>query len=61
MRNSVQEAISDIQKGRMVLVFDFDDREKETDMTIASQFVTADSIREMRKNAGGLILHLGAL
>lgn len=55
MRNSVNEAISDIQKGKMVLVFDFDEREKETDMTIASQFVTADSIREMRKNAGGLI------
>ncbi|OPY31072.1 MAG: 3,4-dihydroxy-2-butanone 4-phosphate synthase [Methanomassiliicoccales archaeon PtaU1.Bin124] len=55
MRNTVQDAISDINKGKMVLVFDFDDRERETDMTIASQFVTAETIREMRKNAGGLI------
>lgn len=55
MKGSVNEAIIDIQKGKMVLIFDFDDREKETDMTIASQFVTPDSIRQMRKNAGGLI------
>jgi len=55
MKNSVDEAIRDMSKGRMVLVYDFDNREGETDMTIASEFVTADKIREMRKNAGGLI------
>lgn len=51
----IQKALRDIREGRMVLIFDFDDREGETDMTIASQFVTPASIREMRKNAGGLI------
>lgn len=55
MKNTVEDAIHEIQKGRMVLIFDFDDRERETDMAIASQFVTSESIREMRKNAGGLI------
>ena len=52
---SLNKAIEDIRKGRPVLVYDFDDREKETDMTIASQFVSPEIIRMMRKDAGGLI------
>ncbi len=51
----ILRALKDIREGKMVLIFDADDREMETDMTIASQFVTPASIREMRKNAGGLI------
>lgn len=39
----------------MVLIYDFDDREKETDMVIASEFVTHDIIRTMRRDGGGLI------
>ncbi|MCG7844430.1 MAG: 3,4-dihydroxy-2-butanone-4-phosphate synthase [Methanomassiliicoccales archaeon] len=53
--DEILRALQDIQIGKMVLIFDSDDRERETDMTIASQFVTPASIREMRKNAGGLI------
>jgi 3,4-dihydroxy 2-butanone 4-phosphate synthase len=51
----IMDALKDIREGKMVFIFDSDDRERETDMTIASQFVTPSSIREMRKNAGGLI------
>jgi 3,4-dihydroxy 2-butanone 4-phosphate synthase len=51
----ILRALKDLREGRMVFIFDSDDREKETDMTIASEFVTPASIREMRKNAGGLI------
>lgn len=51
----IERALQDLSKGKMILIFDSDDRERETDMTVASQFVTAASIREMRKNAGGLI------
>jgi 3,4-dihydroxy 2-butanone 4-phosphate synthase len=36
-------------------VYDFDDRERETDMTIASQFVTKEVVRKMRHDAGGLL------
>jgi 3,4-dihydroxy 2-butanone 4-phosphate synthase len=53
--NEIRRALRDIRDGKMVLIFDADDRERETDMTMASQFVTSASIREMRKNAGGLI------
>lgn len=52
---SLERAIDDVRNGRIVLVYDFDDREKETDMTIASQFITPDILRRMRKDAGGLV------
>ena len=52
---SLSKAIEDIRKGKPVLIYDFDDREKETDFTVASQFVTPEIIRIMRKDAGGLI------
>lgn len=51
----LEEAIRDIREGKLVLVYDFDDREKETDMTIASQFVTPEIIGRMRRDAGGLL------
>jgi 3,4-dihydroxy 2-butanone 4-phosphate synthase len=47
--------LKDIKAGKIVLVYDFDDRERETDMTIASEFITADVLRRMRNDAGGLI------
>lgn len=55
MANEVEKAIECLMHGRFVLVYDFDDRERETDMVIASEFVTPESIRTMRKDAGGLI------
>ncbi|MCL2296467.1 MAG: 3,4-dihydroxy-2-butanone-4-phosphate synthase [Methanomassiliicoccaceae archaeon] len=54
-KNSLNGVLEDIRAGKVVLVYDFDNREKETDMTVASEFVTADVLRLMRKDAGGLI------
>jgi len=51
----LKDAVNDIRNGKIVLVYDFDDRERETDMVIASQYITPDAIRIMRKDAGGLI------
>ena len=52
---SVEKALEDIRNGKIVLVYDFDDREKETDMTIASEFITHEALRTMRHDAGGLV------
>ncbi|MCL2509909.1 MAG: 3,4-dihydroxy-2-butanone-4-phosphate synthase [Methanomassiliicoccaceae archaeon] len=54
-KNHLGGVIDDIRKGKVILVYDFDNRERETDMTIASEFVTADILRMMRNDAGGLI------
>ena len=51
----VKQAISDLQKGKFILIFDDDSREAETDLVIASEFATPDSINTMRKDGGGLI------
>ena len=52
---SVEKALEDIRNGKIVLVYDFDDREKETDMAIASEFITHEALRTMRHDAGGLV------
>lgn len=51
----IEKALEDIKAGKMILVYDFDNREKESDMTIASEFVTHDTLRIMRREAGGLV------
>ena len=55
MKSTVEEALKDLRAGKIVLVFDSDDRERETDMVVASEFVTPKVVMQMRKEAGGLI------
>jgi len=52
---AVMRATQELRQGRIILVYDADGREEETDMVIASEFVTPDTIRMLRKDAGGLI------
>lgn len=52
---AVLRALECLRRGRFVLVYDADGREEETDMVIASEFVTPEAVRTMRKDAGGLI------
>jgi 3,4-dihydroxy 2-butanone 4-phosphate synthase len=47
--------LTDLKQGKFVLIYDNEKREGETDFVIASQFVTAESIKIMRKDGGGLI------
>jgi 3,4-dihydroxy 2-butanone 4-phosphate synthase len=53
--DKIKQAIEDLQKGKFILIFDDDSREAETDLVIASEFVTPNSIKTMRKDGGGLI------
>ncbi|MGD0057022.1 MAG: 3,4-dihydroxy-2-butanone-4-phosphate synthase [Methanomassiliicoccales archaeon] len=48
-------ALNDLREGKIVLVFDSDNRERETDMVVASEKVTPGIVRAMRKDGGGLI------
>ncbi len=52
---SLDKVLEDIRGGKPILVFDFDDREKETDITIASEFITPEILKTMRNDAGGLV------
>ncbi|MDD2936623.1 MAG: 3,4-dihydroxy-2-butanone-4-phosphate synthase, partial [Candidatus Methanomethylophilaceae archaeon] len=50
-----KKALDDIRQGKVILVYDFEDREGESDMTVASQYITYETVQMMRKKAGGLI------
>ncbi|HYF25934.1 MAG TPA: bifunctional 3,4-dihydroxy-2-butanone-4-phosphate synthase/GTP cyclohydrolase II [Baekduia sp.] len=52
---TVEEALEDIAAGRMVVVVDDEDRENEGDLVMAAEFVTADAINFMTRQAGGWI------
>lgn len=53
--NSIDEAIEDIKKGRMVIVIDDEDRENEGDLILAAEKVTPETINFMAMHARGLI------
>jgi 3,4-dihydroxy 2-butanone 4-phosphate synthase/GTP cyclohydrolase II len=53
--NMVEEAIQEIQAGRMVIVVDDEDRENEGDLIIAAEDATPDAINFMATYAKGLI------
>jgi len=55
MFQEVRMALEALGNGQFVLVYDSDRRERETDLVVASQFVTPEAIRRMRKDGGGLI------
>ncbi|HDP97520.1 MAG TPA: 3,4-dihydroxy-2-butanone-4-phosphate synthase [Euryarchaeota archaeon] len=55
MKDIIARAFRELQDGKIVLVYDADGREEETDMIAASEHINDAIVRTMRKNAGGLI------
>ena len=53
--NSIQELISDVSEGKMVILMDDEGRENEGDLILAAQKVTAEAINFMATHARGLI------
>ncbi len=52
---SVDAAIQAIRTGEMVLIYDFEHREGETDMVMPAVSMTSHDVARMRLEAGGLI------
>ncbi|MEI6448249.1 MAG: bifunctional 3,4-dihydroxy-2-butanone-4-phosphate synthase/GTP cyclohydrolase II [Actinomycetes bacterium] len=52
---SIEEAIDDIRRGRMVIVCDDEDRENEGDLVLAAQFATPEAINFMIREGRGLV------
>jgi 3,4-dihydroxy 2-butanone 4-phosphate synthase/GTP cyclohydrolase II len=53
--NTIEEAIEDIKKGKMVIVVDDEDRENEGDFVTAARNATPDVINFMSKHGRGLV------
>lgn len=53
--NTVEEAIEDMKRGKMIIVVDDEDRENEGDLLMAAEFADCESINFMAKYGRGLI------
>jgi 3,4-dihydroxy 2-butanone 4-phosphate synthase / GTP cyclohydrolase II len=53
--STIEEAIEEIRRGKMVVVCDGEDRENEGDLVMAAQFATPEAVNFMAKEARGLI------
>lgn len=53
--NKIEELISDVRVGKMVLLVDDEDRENEGDLVMAADHITSEQINFMAKEARGLI------
>ncbi|MBN1898922.1 MAG: bifunctional 3,4-dihydroxy-2-butanone-4-phosphate synthase/GTP cyclohydrolase II [Spirochaetes bacterium] len=53
--DSIEEAIRDIKKGKMIIIVDSPDRENEGDLIMAAQKITPEAINFMSKYGRGLI------
>ncbi len=53
--NRIEEALSDIRQGKMVVVVDDERRENEGDLVMAAEKVTPEAVNFMAKFGGGLI------
>ena len=51
----IEDAIAEIQAGRMVIVVDDEDRENEGDIVVAAEKLTADHIGFMVRYCSGII------
>jgi len=52
---TVDQAIAEIAKGRMIIVVDDEDRENEGDLTMAAEAITPEAVAFIRKYASGVI------
>lgn len=53
--NTIEEAIEDIKKGRLLIVVDDEDRENEGDFICAAELITPEIVNFMAKHGRGLI------
>ncbi len=53
--NTIEEAIEDLQQGKMVVVVDDEDRENEGDLVMAASQVTPEAVNFMIRYARGLV------
>ncbi|HMW36858.1 MAG TPA: 3,4-dihydroxy-2-butanone-4-phosphate synthase [bacterium] len=53
--NTIEEAVEDYKKGKIVIVVDDEDRENEGDFIMAAEKVTPDAVNFMAKHGRGLI------
>lgn len=51
----IDDAIKALREGKIICLYDYDNREKETDLVVAAEFVTPRTVYQLRRDAGGLM------
>ncbi|MBN2087004.1 bifunctional 3,4-dihydroxy-2-butanone-4-phosphate synthase/GTP cyclohydrolase II [Candidatus Peregrinibacteria bacterium] len=55
MLSTINSAITDLKKGKMIIVIDDEDRENEGDLVMSADFITPKAVNFMAKEGRGLI------
>lgn len=55
MLNTIQDALTDLENGKMIIVVDDEDRENEGDLVMPAENITPEAVNFMAKHARGLI------
>jgi 3,4-dihydroxy 2-butanone 4-phosphate synthase len=53
--DTIDKAITEMRKGRMLVVYDGDEREGEADLVMSARYAKPETIETLRREAGGLI------
>ncbi len=53
--NKIGSAVKSLKEGRMIVIYDGDEREGEADLIFHAGFATPEKIEILRKDAGGLV------
>ena len=53
--NTIEEALDDFRKGKIVIVVDDEDRENEGDFIVAAEMITPETVNFMLKNGRGVL------
>lgn len=53
--NTIQEAIADLQNGKIIIIVDDENRENEGDLVVAAEYATPEAINFMIKEARGIV------
>ncbi len=51
----IENAIKALREGKIICLYDYDNREGETDLVFAAEFVTPKYVYQLRRDAGGLM------
>ena len=51
----IDDAIKALRQGQVILLYDFDNRERETDLVVPAESTTPQIVYQLRRDAGGLM------
>ncbi len=51
----IEDAVKALRQGKVICLYDYDNRERETDLVFAAEFSTPKLVYQLRRDAGGLM------